>query len=315
MSNQAIPERVIHEATLWLVRMRSGEATSVDESALRRWRDADPLHDEEWLRLMDVEGAFASVPTTMRREARQTLERKALSSTRRGALKLLLLGSLGGGAAWHFRDEISATRAMADLSAGVGDTTSTVLASGVRLTLNTATAVDVRGNGVRLLQGELFADASAVSAFHIDTMPARIEANGRISVRLLDDGMRLSVIDGTAQIEPRNGADGLSVRGEVLLNQRGRIKSAGSVGQMDHTAWLQRRLVVEDMPLSEFLEELWRYRHGAAFTSAAAARFRISGGFDLDDIDGALRAVQATHPVIVRNLDPLGVWLGLRKAV
>ena len=34
------------EATTWVVRLTSGEATPDDEDAFRRWRDQSPLHGE-----------------------------------------------------------------------------------------------------------------------------------------------------------------------------------------------------------------------------------------------------------------------------
>ncbi|MEM1384343.1 MAG: DUF4880 domain-containing protein [Pseudomonadota bacterium] len=312
MGGDAIPQRVIEEATLWLVRMRSGEATAADEDALRAWRAADPVHEEEWCRLMEIEGAFDSLPPGLRGDARRALESQNAVPTRRGLLKLLVLATATGGGAWYYRDEIGATRALADLSAGVGEMTKTTLPGGVNVALNTATAVDLIAGtpGLRLLQGELYIDAAAATAFAIETPPARLDVGqGRLSIRLLDGASRLTVIEGTVQVSPRIGAVHVANAGDIV-----RVTAAGTspdplAAEMDQTAWLNRRLVVDNMALEDFLAELWRYRRGVAVASAAVAQLRISGAFGLDDIDATLRAVEATLPVRARSLGPLGVWL------
>jgi transmembrane sensor len=58
------------------------------------------------------------------------------------------------------------------------------------------------------------------------------------------------------------------------------------------TAWQQRRLVINDQPLSELIAELERYRNGRIFLSDSKLKeLRVTGVFSLDDPDAALNAV------------------------
>lgn len=58
-------------------------------------------------------------------------------------------------------------------------------------------------------------------------------------------------------------------------------------------------LYAERMPLPDFVAELARYRPGILRCDPALAALTVSGAFQLDDTDAALRALAATLPLRV----------------
>jgi transmembrane sensor len=74
--------------------------------------------------------------------------------------------------------------------------------------------------------------------------------------------------------------------------------SAGPAREQD-SQWTQGQLIVEEMPLAEFLAELGRYRKGWLRCQPEVARLLISGAFQLDRTEQILAALPATLPVQV----------------
>jgi transmembrane sensor len=74
------------------------------------------------------------------------------------------------------------------------------------------------------------------------------------------------------------------------------------------TAWRTGKLVFSGQPLREVLATLERYRRGriVALDNAAADQ-KVSGIFDLNDTDQALRALEENLPVSVTHLTDLMV--------
>ena len=63
-------------------------------------------------------------------------------------------------------------------------------------------------------------------------------------------------------------------------------------------------LVVDDLPLGEFLKQLGEYRRGYLGLDPSLEPLRISGSFPLHDTDQALAALPASLPVrIERHTD------------
>ena len=63
-------------------------------------------------------------------------------------------------------------------------------------------------------------------------------------------------------------------------------------------------MVADDLPLSELVAELERYRRGHLGCAPAVAGLRISGVFRLDDTDAALSAITRTLPVRIQRVGP-----------
>ena len=113
------------------------------------------------------------------------------------------------------------------------------------------------------------------------------------------------------RIAPHNGG----AKAELLHGQSARfdneqVYAPGKVRLKDH-AWQRGVLVADNMPLSEFLDQLSRYRSGYVRYDAAVAEINIVGTFPLVDTDQIFVALQKTLPVQVTHATPW--WVTVRK--
>ena len=126
-----------------------------------------------------------------------------------------------------------------------------------------------------------------------------MEALGtRFLVRQRDGSTQLSLFQGAVLVTPSHGPQQTIAAGQQLLfAARGR----GVVGlaREQDSQWTRGQLIVEAMPLAEFLGELGRYRKGWLRCQPEVASLLISGAFQLDNSDRILAALPATLPVQV----------------
>ena len=157
-------------ATMWVVRLTSGDATAEEQEEFRRWRDSDRSHASAlaearalWLAMGPaVEAAEAKAGTAHHR-----------SRLRIGAIAAsLVLASIGAVAAHD--------RYGHDFATGAGERRTIALADGTRITLAGSSAVDVAfdqaSRRVRLVRGEAFFDVvhKASLPFLVNAGPGRI---------------------------------------------------------------------------------------------------------------------------------------------
>jgi transmembrane sensor len=111
---------------------------------------------------------------------------------------------------------------------------------------------------------------------------------------------RVEVISGEHQVI-------LEAGGVASLTTPGRF-SVTTADVANETAWRSGKLVFSGQPLREVLTTLDRYRHGRIVVmDSAAAEQRVSGIFDLNDTDQALRVLEENLPVSVTHLTGLMV--------
>lgn len=194
---------------------------------------------------------------------------------------------------------------LADLRSPTGQWSAHTLADGSRLTLAGGSAVNVRFNAgerhVELVRGDILVDVAkdAQRPFIVDSKQAAIRALGtRFSVRSEDGATILSMLESKvlAQV-PQHPAV------VVQAGQRTRITDDG-VGPLTsidaasvQDAWRARQLVVDDLPLTEVLDELARHRPGQLhYDRAQIAGIRVAAVLPLDDTDKALQLLIDNFP-------------------
>jgi len=237
--------------------------------------------------------------------------------TRRAALAKLAALLVAAPAAWGVWRLSETEGWTADYRSATGERREIRLADGTRLTLNTASAVDVRYDAgqrtVVLRSGEIHIDtASDPRPFEVRTRDGTLRALGtRFTVRQDDKETRLAVMQGAVRI---------------TVGQDQRIIQAGeqatfSVQRIDATepttpataAWTQGMLLADGMPLGVLAAELARYRKGVLRCDPAVANLRVSGTFPLADTDRSLAMLAATYPVVVASRLG-GYWVTLGPA-
>lgn len=305
---EPIDPEILEQAADWLMQLSEG-ACDADYRACERWSQRSPEHARAWERAQLLLNKLGGLPPAL---AMPALNRAPQAGRRTAVARLAAMLALApaGWAAWRVVD---GRHWSADYRTAVGQQRVMQLADGSRVTLNTASAIDVVFSAtqrvIRLRAGEILVQTAQENAalyrpFSVDTIQGRMEALGtRFCVRHEGDTTHLAVLEGAVRITPRNGG---AAAGQVLhageqvaftANALDNVRQADQAG----IAWTHGMLVADKMRLFDFAAELARYRNGIVRVDPAVAHVRVSGAFPIGDTDQALAMLVATYPVEART--------------
>lgn len=316
MSTTVSPE-ALEQAAEWLVRLQDG-ATSEDHAACERWRSSHPQHALAWDRAERLMSKLGALPPEV---ALPVLGRPKRSAAQRRAaitrIVALLVTVPVGWAAWRYAQNASWS---ADLHTAVGERRTVTLADGTTVTLNTASAIDVRFDAAErrivLRDGEILVrsgHAGDTRPLRVATAEGLLEPLGTLfNVRHFECGSTdLAVMDGRVRVTPAaNPQQALVIDagGQTRFNTR-HIAPVRDADQ-SMTAWTSGMLLADHMRLDALVDELGRYRHGLVRVDPALATLRVSGAFPIADTERTLDMLISTYPVdAVQRLR--GYWITL----
>jgi len=300
-SDAAAPDPVTRVAIAWWVRLQSGQGGAAAEQACRRWRAADPRHEQAWVRLQRLSDALREVPSDLAHAHLIPPPR-----SRRTVLKGLagLLVATGTGAAVY--EWTPWQRVISDYSTRVGERRRVMLPGEVRLDLASDSAVSARMLGQRrqlaLLRGQMGVRVPRSGERPPLTVPASAGArvvaeHAHFGMQRARAGVRIDVYVGSLQLIDADGATRTLRAGTALYQRHGAWRDAPpDAGQ---GAWADGLLVANGDRLGAVLAQLARYRHGSLSASPAVADLAVSGVFPLDDTDRALAMLQQSLPITI----------------
>jgi transmembrane sensor len=185
----------------------------------------------------------------------------------------------------------------ADYRTGAGETRDVALPDGSSVSLDADSAIALGSDrAVELLSGRAFFQVKRdpADAFTVTAGEARITVLGTAFDVLLTEGSvtiavqagSVSVASGPLQSVTLNSGQ------RAIVDRADGAVTAATVGTTGIAAWRSGKLVVEGVPVAEVVEELDRHHSGVILLRdpALGAR-RITGVFDLQDPEAALRAV------------------------
>lgn len=305
---------VMQEAAEWFAVLRADDAALADQLEWQRWHDASPAHRAAWRRVEAVSAEFQLLPGEPARIALDEVGPRDGSRRNviKGLLMLCLTAGLGGSAFLRSDTRNWLTGLNAQQATKVGEIRQLALADGGELWLNTDTSLDIDYTPalrrIALYSGEILIATAKDTQLPprplvVDVLHGRLRALGtRFTVRSSADATLLSVYEGKVQVEPREGG------GTRIVDAGSQLSfDAASIGQpyaLDEnaSAWIEHRLMPDQMRLDDFLAELSRYRRGHLGCAPEVAHLRLVGSYPLADTDRILAALEATLPVRVRRI-------------
>lgn len=306
LNKSDIAPAVAEQAVSWLIEMQSGNLAPLRQQAWQLWLNSNSEHQRAWAHIQRVNQRLSGLSSPLAHAAINAPR----SSSRRHALKLLLLLGAGSAAGWGLRDQLALQPLLADYQNGVGERRKIALDDGSEINLNTASAIDLRFDTqqrlITLLQGEIMLTvADNPRPLNLVTAQGNIRplsSASRFDVRQFEGKTQLAVFSGTVQINPTTFAGtGLQLQAaqQVMFNRNAwepvRALDANS------GAWADGMLVAAHMRLQDFLAELSRYRRGRLQCDAAVADLLISGSYPLADSERILNLLEVALPVRVRR--------------
>lgn len=300
-STSALDPRVLDAAAAWLVRLHDSAATEDDRRACEHWRQSDPAHARAWDRAQTLLARLGGLPPAL---AMPTLGRPVRAARRAAAAKVAALLALGP-SAWLAWRVVDAGSWAAEHRTATGEQRGLQLPDGSRVTLNTASALDLRFDAAQRLlvlrAGEILVESAPDPAgrpLRVATREGLLQALGtRFTVRQDSGSTRLAVLQGAVRITPlRGGAHAVLAAGQQTRFSAEQI-DAPMPSDAVATAWTRGMLLADGMRLADVTAELARYRPGLLHCDPAVAELRISGAFPLGDTDRVLRMLVSTYPV------------------
>lgn len=315
---QDIPDAVLAQAAEWFTLLVSGDATTADRQAWQAWRDGADTHRRAWARVEEISGRFGAIQATPDPRAAANAYRSALASPGRRRLMLSLATLAGTGlAGWMARDtgllpnRLSAS--LAGYRTAVGEVRELMLPDGTQVWLGTASAFDADyGPDLRRLQlwrGEMLVETApdASRAFVVDTPHGRLRALGtRFITRLDDADTRIAVYEGAVEA---THPDGRAV--VIPAGMQARLSTAGisalTPADAADAQGPRGRYVARNVPLSDMLRELGRYRRAYLSVSPEVAHLPVFGSFPMTEPDRVLSMLESVMPIQVRR--PFPGWI------
>lgn len=300
-----IDPRVLEQAADWLMQLHSGAASAQLRRECERWRASDPEHARAWQRAEALLGKLGGLPPELAMPALDRSRELDRTSARRAALlKLAALLAVVPGA-WLLLEQQGWRH---DYRTATGERRDITLPDGSRISLNTATTLDVQFDGVQRLltlrRGEIAVQTAADAQrrpFLVATAEGRLEALGtQFSVRQDDGRTLLAVRESRVRVQARSGAQHIIPAGRQVAFTAAAI---GEPATLDGgaLAWQRGMLLADAMRLHDFALELGRYRPGIVRCDPRVADVRVSGAFPITDTDAALVMLVSTYPVAVRT--------------
>lgn len=300
------------QATDWFVKLSSGEVTEHELQHWQSWRNLHPENEKAWQRIAQVSQDFKNLADIGANKTLQRMYDQPKSPDRRQALKQMGVFAAVGIVGYYAYQQKPWQSLMADYAVATGSTQETRLADGTKLTINTASLVNVDFNEnarlVTLLSGEIYIETGHENQtknqpFIVKTIHGKCIALGtRFSVRQYEQNTRVSVFEGAVQLIPENNqANTVTLNaGETAVFSRAQTDQPQAADPAN-IAWVKGFIIADEMPLATFTQELARYRVGYLNCAPEVAKIKISGAFPINNTDMALQLLTSKFPVKVQN--------------
>lgn len=301
-SEPIVSPRAAREAAAWLLRLRDSGDSADERAACEYWRSQSAENECAWQRAQRLGELFGAVPSVLGLSALDRPDRDG----RRRALKTLALLTTAVPAGWLLQRNVPWREWTADYRTVAGERHAITLADGSQLHLNSGSAVDIRFDErqrlLRLVDGEILIETApdqhtSSRPFIVESNEGRIRALGtRFIVRQLAGATAVTVLEHAVEISPQDGGALLLPAGQQIRFTADSIDTPVPI-QPRAGDWSRDLLIADRMPLGDFIDELSRHRPGLLRCDPAVADLRISGAFQLRDIDAVLAALPQTLPV------------------
>ena len=332
------------QAIEWLMLLRTHELTESETRDFADWLSQDISHAAAFAEAETLFNTMTQVahlqrpgsPSPPEQDSSRTSVPSATPQTRKRHPFYWLALPLGLAAAWLFAMTMVLPEQsnlwsdiLSDYHTGTGEQRSIALSDGSRILLNTNTAISVDyRTSIRqivLHHGQaLFTVADAPARpFEVSAGELQIRALGTVFevYRKASDDIRIVVDEHAVSTRMKSNGNAIEPSKKPALIKQGQslryihhrriLNSTETADSQFAGAWRQRRVIVNDRPLSELIEEIERYRSGRIFLDSDLKNLRVTGLFSTADPDAAIEKVRKVLHLKETRIGPW--WVLLRR--
>jgi transmembrane sensor len=331
-------------AALWTVRQSQG-TEAAEDNAFDEWLALSPENADAWVQ---ASRAWASFDAAESESLFQDLRSEALRATRRPpifrqlAVAAAILAVVGGGLAVTLGGESLfnlvrdpeqsgnstqtaslASLGVADFSTALGERRTVQLPDGSRVTLDSATQIDVayasKQRDIRLLQGRAYFDVGADAArpFAVTADDREITALGtQFDVRLDPGKLKVVLVEGRVSVTRPGSSEPtyLLKAGQQFVAESGEKPAVVPAAVDEVRNWQRGYASFSNSTLADAVTELNRSaRVQLVVRDPYVAKLRISGMFRTGDAERFIKALSQVHPVRGVRLDDTHIEIVRRR--
>lgn len=310
------------EAHQWLIRLTSGQATTLDAAEFRRWCALSTAHAQAFANARRLWQDLG--PAAQQLEHTEALESQAATHSscevvplpqRRMGRRAFLTGAVAASAAFvfvrpSFMGEVAGL--LADYHTGVGEQRSVMLSNTTALELNTQTRINQQvfndgSRGAELLSGEV--EVLTQAPFKIRAGSGWVGCNdGKFVVRSTGPDVMVTCVAGHLTVSHQGNSFYLGGNQQISYSEQSHSEPVEVDAQVV-TAWRQRLLVFENETLANVIIELNRYHSGRIMLmDEKLGQRRVQARFKLDHLSDVAALIRDAYGAKVRQL-PAGVVL------
>lgn len=300
---------IVERAAAWHAQLADDDCTAEDWATFELWVVENPAHRLAFDRMSVIAGSVAGGGGDI---GAADIDSRSVAGRMRSILPMLMLfSSLVAAVAWWGVRNPDVRAHVASETTEIGKQHGIVAASGDRLTLDSASAVDVSKDGrtVRLWRGGVMAEVrpGLAGEFVVRTPHGRARALGtRYSVRIEGDATVVAVFESRVEACAARGNPSCV---SLVAGQSARLDDSGAqrladIDPVEDGAWSKGLLIADDRSLVSAIDELNRYRrHKIGYDPRDIDGLRLSGTFPLLDGERALASIAAALPIEVERAE------------
>jgi transmembrane sensor len=309
---------VSREASEWFVFLQDDPEDKSLRLRFEKWLGADPRHEAAWtetLRAASISESLLPFDAQQWRAAEPGTASHGAPVARGRRRWMASLGGLAVAACLAFWVAPAVLlRLEADFRTGTAELRQVDLQDGSTVTMapGSAIAVDFRTGHreVRLLAGEAFfavkPDANRPFVVKAQSLTASVLGTS-FDIDLQKDAVSVSVAEGRVKVEAGHTEEILQGGQAIRVASRPPLVDRTAPSPIAASAWRRGQLVMEDRSFGDAVAYLERYYGGSIVIVGGTLRNRpVTGIFDLNDPEGALRTMAKALDAHVRRVSP---WL------
>lgn len=330
------PAKSLQEAIDWLVKLRGENLSDAESHAFADWLTQDVAHADAFAkaeRLFDNMVLAAQLPLSATTNSPNTPVRQneSVKTVRQPNYRPWLTLPFTLAAVWLFAVTLvlpSQTYLsdiyFSDYHTNTGEIRDIQLADGSHILLDTdsAVSVDYQTNKRQIIlhhgQARFTVAKDAQRPFVAQTDKLNVRALGTVFdiYKKAADDISVTVQEHAVAAWIQVDNLGQPIQTQIQAGQQltyhadGALQAPSAIDLAQASAWQQRRLFINDRPLSELIAELGRYRTGRIFLADAQLKnLHVTGVFSLDNPDEVLARVRKILSLQETRLGPWWVVL------